>query len=51
MTDVPVRGVGMERVGVEAEAGDRQALRLDLGADVRAWSADRFATSMWLVPA
>ena len=27
-------GVGMERVRVEAEAGDGQALRLDLGADV-----------------
>ena len=31
----PVLGIGVERVGVEAEAGDRQALGLDLGADLR----------------
>ena len=52
MTVGAVLGVRVERVRVEAEAGDRQALGLDLVDGSRvAWPSDRFATSMWLVPA
>ena len=51
MTDAAVLGVGVERVRVEAEAGDREALGLDLGPDVARLLSERLATSMWLVPA
>ena len=43
--------VGVQRVRVVAEAGDRQALRRDLVDDLVACVLERFATSICDVPA
>ena len=51
MTVLAVGRVRVERVRVEAEAGDREALGLRSRPRISvACDADRLATSMWLVP-